>query len=128
MTGVEKSFLRKISEIFQLANRRASKAKNFKSQGSKEGVASVFGIVFLISFFVFWKILSDYAPLEQFAGVDVRIVNAMASSVAAAGVAFTIYVVSKAFWKKEEKKTDYGEKPKPKQPKFSEVYSWDEEE
>gem|GEM_PF-3901456 len=89
---------------------------------------TLFWSVFIAIFFVFWKMLSDFAPLEKIGGMDVRVVNLVSSVAAAGGVAFTIYVVAKAMQKDEDeqKKKDYSEKPRPKPPSIDQVFKWKE--
>ncbi len=93
------------------------------------GEIGVFWPVFVVSAMVFWKLFTDYAPVEVFGGLDVRILTAGMAVLAAAGIAFTLHLIAKALQKEEEaKKINVADERKKPQPKFDDVYEAGEEE
>lgn len=84
---------------------------------------SVFWTVFIVSSMVFWKLFSDFAPVEEFAGLDIRFITGFMAVLAALGFAFSCHLIQKALQKEEEvKKSNVSEPRKKRQPKFDELY------
>lgn len=84
---------------------------------------SVFWTVFIVFAMVFWKLFSNLAPVEEFAGLDIRFITGFMAILAAFGFAFAFHLIQQALKKEEEaKKIDASSVRKKRQPKFDELY------
>lgn len=91
-------------------------------------MTSVFWPVFLVAAMGLWKIFGDFAPVEEYAGLDIRLIVGSMSIIAALGLAFSCHLIQVALEKEEAiKKLDTRSERKKPQPKFDELYETGED-
>ena len=83
-----------------------------------------YSVIFGLGALLLWKLLSDFLPVEEFGGMDLRAIVVLASLAASAGITFSLYTLEKSLAEEQKTGARYSKPGRRKEsgPRFEEIY------